>query len=61
MQIDFKVIEKVGDLKYKLEVYSEDAVNFRVSENDSRYHEYNSREQFAKDFPEASNWIFGNG
>ena len=59
MKIDFKVQEKINGVKYKLEVYSADGQTFRVSENDSRYHEYEARKDFANDFSEASKWIFG--
>jgi hypothetical protein len=60
MKIDFKVQENVNGIKYKLEVYSSDGQNFRVAENDSRYHEYSTRVEFASHFPEAAKWIFGD-
>lgn len=60
MKIDFKVQELVNGVRYKLEVFSNDGDNFRVSENDSRYFEFETRKDFAENFPEAANWIFGN-
>lgn len=60
MKIDFKVQENVNGIKYKLEVYSNDGQSFRVAENDSRYHEYETRAEFAKGFPEVAKWIFGD-
>lgn len=60
MKIDFRVQENVNGIKYKLDVFSNDGQSFRVAENDSRYHEYGTRTDFVKDFPEAAKWIFGD-
>jgi len=59
MKIDFRVQESINGVRYKLDVFSNDGQAFRVAENDSRYHEYETREEFAKSFPEAAKWIFG--
>jgi len=61
MSIDFKVQENVNGIKYKLEVFSSDGNNFRVAENDTRFHEYDNREDFKKGFPEVYKWIYGVG
>lgn len=60
MKIDFKLQEVINGVRYKLEVYSNDGQAFRVAENDSRYHEYTTRADFAKDFTEVAKWIFGD-
>lgn len=60
MKIDFMVKEDIGGCTYKLEVYSSDGENFRVCENNQNYLEYDNRSSFARDFPEAARWIFGD-
>ena len=56
--IEFTLNERIGDLKYRVEITSPNGHVFRVIENGKREVIYNSREEFLEDFGELESWFW---